>query len=239
MNYSSGMNRDPHSARPGTDPVSSRSPVDRSRSRSRSWSRRSRLLLLLVLTLVLIDFFTALLLGAQVYRLSRENQELRSNLARTEDDLHKAAPELEKLRTDLDALVRGKLPRLRELKYDRVLPLDDGYLKNITFTEIINRDSRAHEYKLVVQNNTPSMLWPEVQLLVFDELGIQVGRAEIGTPYPDALKAGSLGVGEVRSYSAAIQLTDSNATPAYFVARIPKEHAKNAVQDLELGTGGE
>jgi hypothetical protein len=183
------------------------------------------LLLLLVLVLALIDFFTALLLGTQVYRLSRENQELRSNLARTEDDLRKAVPELEKLRTDLNALVRGKLPSLRELRYDRVLSLDEGYLKNITFTEIINRDSREHEYKLVVQNNTPSMLWPEVQLLVFNELGIQIGRAEIGTRHPNALKAGSLGVGEVRSYSAAILFTDKSATPAYFMVRMP-EYAK-------------
>ena len=237
MNSSSEANRDPHLAHPGVDPVSPRPLVSHSRSRPHSWSRRSRLLLLLIILLVLIGFFVTLLLGLQVYRLSHENEKLRSNLAHTEDDLHKAAPELKKLRTDLDALVRGKLPRLRELKYDRVLPLNDGYLKNITFTEIINRDSRAHEYKLVVQNNISSMLWPEVQLLVFNELGIQIGRAEIGTSDPDALKAGSLGVGEVRSYSATIQLTDKNAIPAYFMARIPKEHTQSAAQNLELETG--
>ncbi len=209
-----------------TDLVSSRAP-SRERSqrigdyRSHSWSRRSKWLFLLVLALVLIDFFTALLLGTQVYTLDRQNQTLRSSLAQAEEELLRVAPELQKLRVDLDELIRGKLPRLRKLEYDRVLPLDDQYLKNITFTEIMNRDSRGYEYKLVVQNNTNAPLWPEVQLLIFNEIGIQVGSAEIGTGQPNALKAGSLGVGEVRSYTALMKLADGDATPTYFMIRIP------------------
>lgn len=211
-----------------TDPVSSRPSFDRERSqrsgayRAHSWSRRSKLLLLLVLVLVLIDFFTALLLGTQVYTLNRQNQTLRSSLAQTEEKLRQVTPELQKLRVDLEELIRGKLPRLRKLEYDQVLSLDDQYLKNITFTEIVNRDSRNHEYKLVVQNNTSAPLWPEIQLLVFNELGIQVGSAEIGTRQPNALKASSLGVGEVRSYTASIDLADEETTPTYFMIRFPE-----------------
>lgn len=209
-----------------TDPVSSRS-LSRERAqrpgehRAHSWSRRSKLLFLLVLVLVLIDFFTALLLGTQVYTLDRQNQILRSSLVQTEEELHRVTPELQKLRVDLDELIRGKLPRLRKLEYDRVLSLDDQYLKNITFTEIMNRDRRGYEYKLVVQNNTDAPLWPEIQLLIFNELGIQIGSAEIGTRRPNALKAGSLSVGEVRSYTALVELAEGNATPAYFMIRFP------------------
>lgn len=224
-----------------TDPVSSRS-LSRERyqragdHRAHSWSRRSQLLFLLVLVLVLIDFFTALLLGTQVYTLNRQNQTLRSSLVQTEEELHRVTPELQKLRVDLDALIRGKLPRLRKLEYDRVLPLDDQYLKNITFTEIVNRDNRSHEYKLVVQNNTDAPLWPEIQLLIFNELGIQIGSAEIGTRQPNALKAGSLGVGEVRSYTALMELADGNATPAYFMIRLPGASSGEAVS-LETKKG--
>lgn len=221
-----------------TEPASSRPLFEGERSqrsssyRSHSWSRRSKLLLLLVLALALIDFFTALLLGAQVYTLGRQNQTLRSNLAQTEEELRQVTPELQKLRADLDELIRGKLPRLRKLDYDRVLPLDEGYLKNITFTEIVSRNSRSHEYKLVVQNNTRGPLWPEVQLLIFNELGIQVGGAEIGTRQPNALKASSLGVGEVRSYMASMELADKDATPAYFMIRI-LEHSGDETISLE------
>lgn len=231
MSHSSKISQTPNSAYAGAGAISPRHSINR--SHSRSWSRRSRLLLLLVLALVLIDFFTALLLGTQVYSLSRENQDLRANLVRTEDHLHQVMPEMKKLRTDLDALVRGKLPRLRSLKYDEVLPLEEAYLKNIAFTEVINRDTHAHEYKLVVQNNTRTSLWPEIQLLIFNELGIQIGSSDIGTRDPDALKAGSLGIGEVRSYSAVIQLTDKNATPAYFMIRIP-EQAENIAETADL-----
>lgn len=226
-----------------TDPISSRPSHDQERSlrpvngsRARSWSRRSKLLLLLVLALVLIDFFTALLLGTQVYTLNRQNQTLRSSLAQTKEELLHVVPELQKLRTDLDELIRGKLPRLRKLEYDQVLLLDDRYLKNITFIKVVNRDSRGHEYKLVVQNNTRAPLWPEIQLLIFNELGIQVGNAEIGTRQPNALKAGSLGIGEVRSYTAAIDLTDKAAAPAYFMIRIPEPSGSGTVQ-MEAGEG--
>lgn len=225
-----------------TDSIISHSVRDQERSRrsinsrSHSWSRRSKLLLLLVLVLVLLDFFTALLLGSQVYTLNRQNQALRSRLAQTEEELHQVVPELQKLRTDLDGLIRGKLPRLRKLEYDQVLPLDDRYLKNITFTEIINRDSRGHEYKLVVQNNTRAPLWPEVQVLVFNELGIQVGNAEIGTEQPNALKASSLGVGEVRSYTEAIDFTDKTTAPTYFMVRI-REQVGEEAKALPMATG--
>ncbi len=195
----------------------------RSLHRRRTWSRRSRLLLILVLVLVLINFFTALLLGTQVYTLSDQNQTLRGTLAQTEKQLHQIAPELHKLRADLDTLTRGKLPNLHRLEYDRVVPLDKQYLKNITFTEMVNNDHRSHEYRLVLQNNTGIPLWPQIQLLIFDALGIQVGSAEIGTRQPNALKAGHLGVGEVRSYAAVIELADKKAVPTYFMIRIPEE----------------
>lgn len=206
-----------------TDPVSSR-PLGRERAhRAHAWSRRSKLLVLVIMALALVDFFTALLLGAQVYTLNRQNQDLRGNLAQAEEELQRVTPEVQRLRNDLDALVRGKLPRLRKLEYDRVLALDDRYLKNITFTEIMSRDRRGHEYKLVVQNNSSAPLWPEIQLLIFNELGIQIGSAEIGTGQPNALKTGSLGVGEARSYTAAMELADRSATPAYFLIRLPSD----------------
>lgn len=187
--------------------------------RTREWSRRSRLLLGIVVVMILVDFFTALLLGTQTYELSRQNEILRSDLAKSQDELRQAMPELQKLRQDMDELIRGKLPHLRKLEYDRVLSLDEGHLKNISFTKIVNRGVLSYEYKLVVQNNTGATLWPEIQLSLFNELGIQVGSTEIGTANPGALKANSLGIGEVRSYSAVFQLSDKNALPTYFMIR--------------------
>lgn len=227
MNSQSTLN----SSQAGADAVSPRPGPhfdrDRSRrlagSRGHSWSRRSKLLLVMLVVVVLIDFFTTLLLGTQLYTLGNQNQKLRADLILKEDELRQVMPELQKLRADLDALVRGKLPRLRQLEYDRVLSLDQGYLKNVTFTEVVNRDTRGYEFKLVVQNNTRAPLWPEIQLYLFNELGIQIGSAEIGTRHPNAMKASSLGVGEVRSYSGLLELADPGEAPAYFMIRNPAE----------------
>lgn len=184
-----------------------------------TWSRRSKLLLGIVVLMFLVDFFTALFLGTQVYSLDRQNDVLRSDLAVSREELHRVLPELQKLQQDMDALIRGRLPRLRKLEYDQVLTLDESYLKNIFFTKVFNRNVQSYEYKLVVQNNTHATLWPEIQLRLFNESGIDMGSAEIGTTDPDALKAPSLSIGEVRSYSSTFQLSDKSATPAYFMIR--------------------
>ncbi|HRF45349.1 MAG TPA: hypothetical protein PLD30_14100 [Candidatus Competibacteraceae bacterium] len=207
--------------------------------RTRKWSRRSRLLLGIVLVMILVDFFTALLLGTRTYELSRQNEILRSDLARSQDELHQAMPELQQLRQDLDELILGKLPHLRKLEYDRVLSLDVGYLKNISFTKIVNRGVLSYEYKLVVQNNTGAMLWPEIQLSLFNELGIQVGSTEIGTANPGALKANSLGISEVRSYSAVFQLTHKNVLPTYFMIRTLGDENSSSTSDSTTQAAGD
>jgi hypothetical protein len=231
MNSQATNDRELNSPSAGADVVSSRrgQRFERERSqrftghRANAWSRRSKLLLVVVVVVVLIDFFTTLLLGTQVYSLSGRNQKLRADLTLKEEELRQIVPELQKLRGDLDALIRGKLPRLQQLEYDRVLSLDQGYLKNVTFTEVVSRDTRGYEYKLVVQNNTRAPLWPEIQIYLFNELGIQIGSAEIGTRNPNALKVSSLGVGEVRSYSGLLELADQGEMPAYFMIRNPAE----------------
>jgi cell division protein FtsL len=206
--------------------------------RAHSWSRRSKLLLAIVIVVVLIDFFTALLLGTQVYTLNNQNRALRAELAKSQDELHQAIPELRKVRQELDELIRGKLPRLHKLEYDQVFSLNQGYLKNMTFTKVAKNKIQSYEYKLVVQNNTSSLLWPEIQILLFNELGIQVGNAEIGTANPIALKAPSLSIGEVRSYSGILQLPEKNEMPTYFLIRIPGDDNQLDAKDPVLRTGG-
>ena len=219
----------PNTANPSTryaEEVRSQRPTgDR---RSRGWSRRSKLLLIVILVMVLGDILAALLLGMRMYALDRQNRELRVKLTQTESELQQLTPTLQTLRDNLDILVRGKLPRLRELVYDQVLPLGGPYLKNVTFTEIVRRDAHIHEFKLVVQNNTPAPLWPEVQLYLFDAFGVQIGSAEIGTPNPAALKTESLGAGETRSYTAPVQLWDATAKPVYFLVRTPRRGTLDA-----------
>lgn len=219
MNTANGANIEepPRSRRPSHE--GSRNSSGR---RERAWSRRSKLLLGLVVLLALVTFFTGLLLGTRLYALDRQNRMLRSELSEAQETLRQFVPEVQQLRQDLDDLVRGKLPRLRELEYDRVLPLDQGYLKNIAFTEVRTRSARSYEYKLVVQNSTRSTLWPEIRIDLFNEYGIQIGGAAIGTQAPTALRASSLDVGEVRSYAGSLDLADPDEAPQYFLVRIPK-----------------
>jgi len=201
-------------------------------------------LLSLVVLLVLVEFFTGLLLGTRLYTLDRQNQALRIELTQLQEGLRQSEPQVRQMRQDLDELVRGKLPRLRELEYDHVLPLNEGYLKNIAFTQVTSRDARGYEYKLVVQNNTRTLLWPEIRIYLFDAVGIQVGGAAIGTQDPTALKTSSLGVGEVRSYAGTLDLIDPDETPRYFLVRIPgsdllPDHGSPEVEKIETDAGAD
>lgn len=188
------------------------------------WSRRSKLLLVGVGFSLITIFFLILFFGIRVYSLNKENESLRENLKYSEKELNLLKPEVLQLREDLKALVENRIPRLKKLEYDKVIPLDAEYLKNIVFTLTKDGQKQYYEYKLVMENNTPFVIWPELKIYFFDELGIQVGVEEIGTSKETLSAEGkhSLGSGEVRSHSSRISLSEDEA-PVYFMIRVRDE----------------
>lgn len=185
------------------------------------WSRRSKLLLVSVGLLSTIIFFLVLFFGIRNYSLNMENDSLRVKLNRSERELEALKPELKQLREDLKALVENRIPRLRSLEYDKVIHLDTNYVKNMVFTITKNGKQTFYEYKLVMENNTPFIIWPDLKIYFFDELGIQVGVEEIASSENVKAMEGdySLEPGEARSFSSKISLTEDEI-PAYFLVRV-------------------
>jgi len=200
----------PASAHPGRPRV-------RETRHSQHRSTRRALRAALVLTLCL--FGLVVLLG-WVYTTA-----LRARVTTSTDRIavleHEAAQlklELATLRTERDTLATGHLPGLVPLEYDRALPIEQQYVRNVIFTATGTSGQPRYEYRLVIANPGPAPLHPAVRLLFFDERGIQVGESSI--EHDASASAGGtdnwLLANETRSYSAVVQL-QHEAIPRYFL----------------------
>jgi len=183
-------------------------------------SRSSRTRLIFFLCIALIAETAALLiLFIQLTLSEKENLDLTVSEKRQAQELQALRPEVEKLRADMAALTASRLPNLTKLEFDKVIPLDLGYVKNIVFTVAGKDSDRHYEYKIVTHNSGLSLIHPKVDILFFDRAGIQVGLSKIGfhqdgTPNLDMLERG-----EVRSFSSRVDLAD-DANPEYFRIKI-------------------
>lgn len=153
------------------------------------------------------------------------------NLNRAEEEafthasaLRKQTMELETLRArdkelseKLSAMVEERLPSLRPLKFDATIPIDEAYVRNISFTETGIGSHKRYEYSIVLANRHNDTLRPRVRILLFDEAGIQTGGAKI-TPAAATTNADLefLEPREVRAYTSQVNIDRPDTTPKYF-----------------------
>ena len=100
---------------------------------------------------------------------------------------------------------------------DEALAIDNDYIRNVIFTLVRNGSRTIYEYRLVLSNDGLSVIRPKVEIFLFNELGIQIGNAEVqarnATTNIDRM---TLEPGEVRSYSDTIKML-RKGQPAYFL----------------------
>jgi len=199
--------------------TASRSSSSRSRSsyRYRAKIRRYKYLLACISTLFLLSYiFTWFYLD----RKSTEYEQMLLEFRKQEITVKAISNELATARSELDALVQGRIPALLPLTYDEAITVDDGYIRNIIFTLVRNGKKRNYEYRLVMHNDSLSVIRPVVDILLFNDIGIQIGVAQI--KYMDASSGTERSVldpGEVRSYTSSIDLI-RDEEPSYFLLAV-------------------
>lgn len=175
---------------------SAHSRSSRSNSAPHKTSRRLALTIALSFSLLAL-FLLAIYSVVRINGLVRENEVLQDELTKARQELSQAGPELEQHRKTVSEMTKGRLPHLRDLEPDKVLQINDTYLKNIVFT-VLNQDGiKSYEYRLVMENSTARTIHPEVRILVFDRYGVQIGNAEVAG-------RADMAPGESRSQSAVI-----------------------------------
>ena len=151
---------------------------------------------------------------------SREYEQMLLQLRKHEKTLAVTSRELETVKKERDALVQKRIPGLLPLTYDQTINVDNQYIRNIIFTQVKNGKKKSYEYRLVVHNDSLSVIHPEIQILLFNDVGIQIGAATVEFRDPSTgIVHPVLDPGEVRSHTAVIKLL-RDAEPRYFLLDI-------------------
>jgi hypothetical protein len=114
------------------------------------------------------------------------------------------------------------------LTSDETITTDNNYIRNIIFTLVKNGTKETYEYRLVMHNDTLSVIHPMVEILLFNDIGIQIGLAQVEhTNASTGTGRSSLDPGEVRSYTATINLI-RDEEPHYFLLAVSEARQASA-----------
>ncbi|TCO76064.1 hypothetical protein [Chromatocurvus halotolerans] len=120
------------------------------------------------------------------------------------------------LREEKASLVKNRIPDLNPMTFDATMPIGQGYLKNIRFTQTGTETDKKFEYLAVLKNDGERRITPDVVIYLFDALGIQLGMARLAsTDITLERTDDGLSAGESRSYFSQIELIRER-DPAYF-----------------------
>ncbi len=202
----------------------------RRESRRSTHSHRKRTKLIYGLwTAVGLLFLTLLFVSIKLSMYAKEVTELNMIEKKQSRELEQMRPKLDQLKKEIDDLVMGRLPSLHRLEFDKVIPIQEQYVRNIIFTLIGREQDRNYEYKLTLKNDTLTAIHPIVKILFFDRLGIQVGSSSIGLDEHGLPTLEVLERGEVRSYSSVVKLSDGRRAEYFMVQVDLPEYQKISV----------
>lgn len=142
-------------------------------------------------------------LGAAVSRKQEQIQQLT-------DELALATAGFEESRRAVDSLVMNRIPGLLPFRVGEPLSVDKPFVREISFKPAAPPAS-GHECKLVVENDSSTDIRLPLSVLLFDDVGIQLARAQIMDGVHDELRAD-----ELRSFFANLE-TAEGRVPRYFL----------------------
>lgn len=158
----------------------------------------------------------SLFLGGWAFKATGSARKAMHSRYLENEALATAQTELEATRGELAALVENRIPNLQAFAADQVITIGERYVRNVTFTVARKEGLPIYEYKVVVSNETDIMVRPEIEILMFDPVGIEIGRSKVPVMSEDGpISDFTLYPNEVESYGSDIAL-GPGVTPAYF-----------------------
>lgn len=210
-----------HAERDGaTSSRSTRSSHRTSRRRSTTARTAERRVQQLTLALIgtVLGIIVVLITGALYVRDVTDSSVLIDQQARRlQREVTDLSAKVQSLAVERDELVAGRIPGLRRLDFDQTIDIGQYYVRNISFTlTSTNAEQAGYEFRVVLSNDTLNTVVPGLRVVIFDELGIQIGMWDITAADAETTIAAShtLESGEVRSYTSTIPRT--NQTPAVY-----------------------
>jgi hypothetical protein len=154
--------------------------------------------------------------GAWALHVTHSHRELSTAHFRQRAALTQAEATAQQASQELAALVQGRIPNLYPVALDQVIPVGRHYVKNVAFAQLREGGVPSYEFKLLLENDTEAMAIPHVRLLLFDRLGVEIGRAVVAASEGESADAEILYPGTARSYGGSFALP-RDAEPVYFL----------------------
>ncbi len=183
--------------------------------------RNSKFLLVASISAAVI---VILAVGAVLYKqyfskTIADNEKIKWSLQEKERLLEQAHADLAQVQQQIAVLVEGRIPKLRPLVYDQTISISERYVRDVIFTRTgLKSSDRVFEFRVVLENDSNWMVTPQVQILLFNDIGIQVGvRTLTHHLATNQANASPLMAGEVRIYSSTIPLNKQREAPRYFL----------------------
>ncbi|MCX7111255.1 MAG: hypothetical protein NTX45_14235 [Proteobacteria bacterium] len=186
-----------------------------------STKRRWVYILLVVLFIETIILAGVLIWGTKLEEENRghfaKEKELAMVIKDEKTELEAQRWEFNKLKSEQ---AKTCLPNLMSLKFDKVLEINNEYVKSGIFMLTGKKDKKYLEFKIILQNNTHDNIVPKVDVLFFNATGNQVGLTQIGylkdepAPTREILEKG-----EVRSYDGNFEIDINYGQPEYIMIK--------------------
>jgi hypothetical protein len=168
-------------------------------------------------TLAILNALLLLACGSLAVWAWNQQSALEANVRRKSADIKSLTEQLTAATTGLeeshrtvDSLVAGRIPGLLPFRIDEPIAVDTPFVREVSFTPAAPPIS-GQECKVVVENDSDSDIRPALSVLVFDEVGIQLARAQILDGLRDELRAD-----EIRSFFANLEIP-KDKDPRYFL----------------------
>jgi cell division protein FtsB len=120
-----------------------------------------------------------------------------------------ATASLEETRQAVDKLANDRIPGLLPFKIDEPLFVDTPFVRELSF-KLATPPASGHECRVVLENNSNSIIRPTLSVGLFNEVGIQVARAQLVDGSREALRAN-----EIRSFFVTLEVLGDRA-PTYY-----------------------
>lgn len=144
--------------------------------------------------------------------LAEERAQSQTRLEQVQADLTSARKGLKAAHASISTLVEQRIPGLQPLKLDEALPTASSVVRDVTFARATGSE-QGYELKAVLENGSRVSVSPALRIVLFDQLGVQVGHARIGSDSESENL--TLRPGEIRSHFAVIEV-EPGSQASYF-----------------------
>lgn len=163
------------------------------------------------------ETFGLIVAYTQAMMVENERRTLAQAIQTESRELKLLQPQFVSLKQEMARQVKSRSPGLRPLLLDQVIPIGQDNVVNIAFAATGKDDSKAWEYKAVMANDSADPIHVRLDLLLFDEGGVQVGRSPFLKNSRKDNADTLLHAGEVRSFHGTAELNHEESPPVYFM----------------------